>query len=832
MLIVLSTTTTSFAFIHPDGSEDDNFEIFGPRIDRILIRKYANLDAEIAALQSGEIDITDWALTKTEVDTLSTDPNIGLESYGGEACYYTMNFNLNNNSCRGNPPDPAYANPVFPNPMSELALRQACAYLVNRTALYNGPWQDRYEPIFTPIPAYMKYWIHPEIRSGGALEGLTYPYNITKAAEVLDSGGFPMGPDGFRYWDRDRDGLKDPDESFQLKWYTRGDILRKSASDMLNVGFLDPQIRIPHIRYEVVSGYDMYRSVYEEKDYHIYTAGWIFIGPEPEHLRDLYHWSEYWHPGDCPNFGSVSIDDPIMQAQLETIKFSTNQTEALEACLAFQERFATTVSEIPLGVWSSPKAYNKWYTGGNDGVVAYPDDGENAYRGQMWTHLVNQAGSGENSWWTTLNAHPENAESGNGHLTMRYGWKDLSQPAMVNPMYSSWYWDRYEVIGRIYDCLGARNPVTMGPYEAPQLVDNWTVGVWTDPRDGLAKSAVDIKIRPDVLWSDGAPFTVDDIIYTFVDLPIELQAAGCPEVWWQPTVNQIAAVYRLDQYSARILCTPSMYLTPQWILGNIVVPKHIWQPFIASHTPTEIVSDIAPQYLVGTGPFIYVENTPTTLTMVRNPLYAQRTNTAVMRYENSAASKIAEGITVAALTPSIQLRPFKIQSSLIFPASVRLTVPVTNLDVDNSCIIHETAELLRHNGSIQTLLDANKSLTALQVSIDSFDVYDLENGQHNVRVTVEVTGGALYDYVTANLPSEVWQFILGPRTVQKSFWITILADIDENGTVDILDIVLIATNFGKSIGETGFTSEGDLNMDGTVDIFDIVLVAINFSWHY
>ena len=111
-------------------------------------------------------------------------------------------------------------------------------------------------------------------------------------------------------------------------------------------------------------------------------------------------------------------------------------------------------------------------------------------------------------------------------------------------------------------------------------------------------------------------------------------------------------------------------------------------------------------------------------------------------------------------------------------------------------------------------------------------VYNLENGQHTIRVTVEVTGGVLYDYVTANLPSELWQSILGPKTVTKNFWVTVLADIDENGTVDIFDIVLIATNFGESIGETGFKSEGDLNVDGTVDIFDIVNVAINFGWHY
>ncbi len=236
--------------------------------------------------------------------------------------------------------------------------------------------------------------------------------------------------------------------------------------------------------------------------------------------------------------------------------------------------------------------------------------------------------------------------------------------------------------------------------------------------------------------------------------------------------------------------------------------------------------------LTGTGPFKFAENTQDNLTMVRNTLYYQTMGKAVLHYEHSSGNKIAEGITIAALPPSIQLRPFTIQSSLIFLASARLTVPVTNLDANGACTIHEKIELVKQDGSVQTLLDTEKNLNALQVSIDSFDVFNLENGQHAIEVTIQVTGGALYDYVTANLPSELWQSILGPRTVTKNFWVTVLADIDENGTVDILDIVLIAANFGKSIGDTGFKSEGDLNMDGEMDIFDIVIVATNFGWHY
>src|SRR4030043_1733498 len=113
VLVVSATVTPSIAFIYPDGSQDDYFENFGPRIDQILIKKYAGLQPEIDALKAGEIDFTDWPLTRSQIDDLSGDPNIAVVDYGGEAGYYTLNFNNNPNQYLGNPQDPYYPNPVY-----------------------------------------------------------------------------------------------------------------------------------------------------------------------------------------------------------------------------------------------------------------------------------------------------------------------------------------------------------------------------------------------------------------------------------------------------------------------------------------------------------------------------------------------------------------------------------------------------------------------------------------------------------------------------------------------------------------------------------------------
>lgn len=50
-------------------------------------------------------------------------------------------------------------------------------------------------------------------------------------------------------------------------------------------------------------------------------------------------------------------------------------------------------------------------------------------------------------------------------------------------------------------------------------------------------------------------------------------------------------------------------------------------------------------------------------------------------------------------------------------------------------------------------------------------------------------------------------------------------DVNNDGKVDIFDLILVAKDFGKK--EMGFTA--DLNSDGRVDILDLVVVAKNFG---
>src|SRR4030065_1095581 len=145
VLMLPTATTPSLAFVYPDGSQDNYFENYGPRIDQILVKKYASLQAEIDALKAGEIEFTDWALEKAMITDLSTDPNIAIVGYGGEVGYYVLSMNMNPNAYLGNPPNTLYPNPVVDtNPFIVEEFRKATSHLINRQYLVTGPGQGMY----------------------------------------------------------------------------------------------------------------------------------------------------------------------------------------------------------------------------------------------------------------------------------------------------------------------------------------------------------------------------------------------------------------------------------------------------------------------------------------------------------------------------------------------------------------------------------------------------------------------------------------------------------------------------------------------------------------
>jgi hypothetical protein len=264
-----------------------------------------------------------------------------------------------------------------------------------------------------------------------------------------------------------------------------------------------------------------------------------------------------------------------------------------------------------------------------------------------------------------------------------------------------------------------------------------------------------------------------------------------------------------------------------WVVGNIIVPKHIWQPYIATHTVPEISGDMSgnPAMLVGTGPFKFVENTPNTVTMVRYYDYYQYWDKCINDYDGP---EFVHGIQVYPIAPTTAISPYKILQSPTATGNVRIRVPVQNLDELHWEDFIKTIELIHCSGTVYVLqpgimfvLDAGAWYN------ETFDLYNLPKGLYTINVTLEITSGHNYDYWVGKLDAE---HFLGPKSFYKNFAITIPADINGDGKVDIFDIVVIAACFGSEWGDPNFNIAADLVKDNVIDIFDIVVVAGNFGY--
>jgi ABC-type transport system substrate-binding protein len=807
------------AWVYPDGTSDGKFELYGPHNCSLLVRLFADEEAEWREFDRGTIDITDWPLTPAWINTWKTDPRFILADYGGEYGYFILDMNHNGTVLH-------WDGIRRDNPLTDINMRIAIAYAVNRSYIVHDICEDLALPMWTVIPPAFGY-AHPQIKPGGTLEALTYGGwmgDLTAGKAALEAGHFRLAdPDGYRYWDKNNNGQYDgPSEWVQIIVYARSDSLQRLAF----ADYLVPKLRDDYklrVDYHPQPRPVCSDEVFGAKRYHLYTGGWILSGPEPDFLYDLYHIDNYWHPGKPPNYGWYGGDDALLCQYAYDAKFAPSEALSLGNATKFQERFAGMATAAPLWCASGVKAFRKL-----------------ADNGEAWKGVVNEQGFGINSWYSTLNMHPDTNYYWTG--TMTYGFKTLSVD-WLNPVYAEWYWD-YEVIGRIYDVLGGRN-ASMKVSRVEQLANWWEAGEWVDPVDGQTKTKVTFTLRPDVYWTDGTPVSIADVWFTFIELVDILESKDLIPPWWYPTVSMFKSYYIKDAYTMEILMDVYSVWALGWVLGTVVLPKHVWKPIaLASTQANNLIHEQCPDpNLIGTGPFrlaSYVEGS--TILMVPN-------------YKGSIVTTNMPGATPTGPSPGYyQWYPVNIK--IIGPeksarilltdttTTATFTVELRNLWL-NQCsggflVVDKYVYL---NGE---LLSGFPKTVTLVTEPDGQIIPDIEpitltltKCKHTLTVAVHIKGPAKLDELHDN------PWICNWVNQTFTFWVTIKEDIAgdvfdpwhtppeitvPDCTVEITDVATAAYAFGSYPGHSRWSSISDLNGDYSVDISDIASIAYMFGW--
>jgi hypothetical protein len=688
MITSMFVSIPASAFIYSDtnapwtnNTSDSLYEFYGPHVDQLLFHEYHDTDSMWTGMGLGEIDVCDWPLTTLWKGTFSSGDylsNITMISAGGEAGYYQIDFNHNYHSTLGQiqpyvsnatnkwgiddpngRPNPVYINGTgytynsagwltenetgylkpyvgepgqtppgqFPPISSSYHFRMAVDSKFNRTE-YERLVGLAYVQIKTPIPSYMgKY------SEGGYIWDACpgYPYNLTLAEANLTAANIKCDAANswVRYWDLNNDGVAQPIEidACKLRFTYRSDLARSTAGIMLtnellaeNFTFIaaDSGLKTP--------GANTQQCMYDKR-YDMTTFGWIYIGPDPDYLCDLYHVMNYWDvaPYDTNCDNTADVNDSVLNQLGQNIKYALTSEDARYNTYLWQIRFWQMNHALPLCSTNRVMSQAKWYTGGTNGMLT--GDVEDKYRRigttnndpkRAWLDFCNEQGIGSNSWMTMENAFPEGYLYGapSGNMTLRYGWSTDTMPQQINPLVSAWVWDSY-LIGEIYDTMGYRDPYAKGTWKG-DLAKSWQAGSWYDSFSHTTKSKVTVTIRSDAMWQDGYPVTIDDVIYSLVYAGRDCVMHGYSPPWWWPTGSLVKSLTLIDAYTVEILYDVASYLVEGWTLGFYIIPKHVWKPIIDSGTPNPTGFSPDPN-MIGSGPYRYAAETyGTSILLVAN----------------------------------------------------------------------------------------------------------------------------------------------------------------------------------------------------------------------
>ena len=93
---------------------------------------------------------------------------------------------------------------------------------------------------------------------------------------------------------------------------------------------------------------------------------------------------------------------------------------------------------------------------------------------------------------------------------------------------------------------------------------------------------------------------------------------------------------------------------------------------------------------------------------------------------------------------------------------------------------------------------------------------------------VQDRGSSIFDLYYTNLVNSSGQPI-SHEVSNGDFVNGSLYDLNIDGHVDILDVIIVSGVFGKKEGDLGWDPRADVNSDGEVNILDVILIAAHFG---
>ncbi len=194
-------------------------------------------------------------------------------------------------------------------------------------------------------------------------------------------------------------------------------------------------------------------------------------------------------------------------------------------------------------------------------------------------------------------------------------------PTILNPHLSTGFKDSEASRITLEPLASFDNDGEMVPFLAAEIPTLENGGLAEDGR------SVTWKLKPDLKWSDGEPFTAEDVVFTFefiTNPDVGTTTAGTYEV--------IESVEALDDQTVKVNFKQP---NPAWYLNfvgteGMILPQHIYEEYNGTNA-RQAPANLEP---VGTGAFRVVEFKPgDTVVYEANPNYRDAENVGFQRIE-------------------------------------------------------------------------------------------------------------------------------------------------------------------------------------------------------
>jgi hypothetical protein len=525
----------------------------GPYVSKLFIKNYGAMEPESEALQSGEIDLTDWPLSKTYIDKWTLGPD-GIPGTGDELVYNgvdpsTDQIRLDDYSEIGSFEYDIY-NQKWPTGVGDRYLEDTLTYDAETGTYkhYYDPtnqwdqraWQFRialrymtdmdyvktevlkgygmmFENSFMPQP--LTGWLDianltnsqfTAPYGGIVIPSLVYPStkNVAMAQALLDAAGFTMitsGPDAGKRQDPRKPAGQALDP---LIFYIRSDHTErklageKLAGDLMAIG-------IP-VDSRVVAKTVAWRAVMVDYNYNLYTGGYS-MGVDPSWLYGTFDSSQYWGAPSGSHYDGTQYDIG-WSGGYQGICIHRLDDYTTDSIL-----YGTTKQDVTWGVHNATYLLNKYAAV----IGLWSSAGVQAYR-TGWEGVVNQFGYGPSAPLTggaylyslvnmkdnrpqPITTHPV------GYQTNTLVWGFKSNVEALHVITSEWVWD-WNALTCMYDLLITSNPYNPAE-DWPWLATNWDVSTWNHPTEGPS-TMINLTIRQNAYWHYGGQVTPADIAFS------------------------------------------------------------------------------------------------------------------------------------------------------------------------------------------------------------------------------------------------------------------------------------------------------------------------------